>query len=241
MTTELAIQQAQPMMEMVARAVEAGNLEMVKELYAFQRQIDADNAAKAFDGAMHRAQSRMKRIAPNKVNPSTNNSPYADYARVDGAIRGIYQDEGFTLSFNEGESPSDAVVVLCYVTNSGHTRTYKCLMPADGKGAKGGGVMTATHAHGSAFSYGKRYLLGLIFNLVIGKDDDGNAASGKRSVAEMPDQQYAPLMEAIEGANTKAQLFDAYKAAYKAAIDCGDSNAEAAFMKAKDLRKGSVL
>jgi hypothetical protein len=39
--------------------------------------------------------------------------------------------------------------------------------------------MTRTHATGSAFSYGKRYLLIGMFNLAIGDDDDGNAA-GRR-------------------------------------------------------------
>ena len=66
--------------------------------------------------------------------------------------------------------------VLCYVSHSaGHTRTYQCDMPSDGKGAKGNDVMTKTHAAGSAASYGMRYLLKMIFNIAIGEDDtDGN-------------------------------------------------------------------
>jgi hypothetical protein len=56
-------------------------------------------------------------------------------------------------------------------------------MPADGKGAKGGDVMTRTHAAGSAFSYGQRYLLKLIFNIATGEDDDGNAASARNRSA----------------------------------------------------------
>jgi hypothetical protein len=40
-------------------------------------------------------------------------------------------------------------------------------MPADGKGAKGGDVMTKTHAMGAAASYGQRYLLKLIFNIAV--------------------------------------------------------------------------
>ena len=53
-------------------------------------------------------------------------------------------------------------------------------MPADGKGAQGRDVMTRTHATGSAVSYGRRYLLLMIFNIAVGgEDDDGNAA-GKR-------------------------------------------------------------
>jgi hypothetical protein len=62
---------------------------------------------------------------------------------------------------------------------SGATRRYQIDMPIDTKGARGGDVMTRTHATGSAFSYGKRYLLIGMFNLAIGDDDDGNAA-GRR-------------------------------------------------------------
>ena len=62
----------------------------------------------------------------------------------------------------------------------GGERTYHIDMPADGKGAKGGDVMTKTHAMGSAVQYGMRYLLKMIFNIAIGDDDDdGNAAGGQ--------------------------------------------------------------
>ena len=48
-------------------------------------------------------------------------------------------------------------------------------MDISGKGAKGGDVMTKTHAAGSAMTYGMRYLLKLIFNVAIGEEDnDGN-------------------------------------------------------------------
>lgn len=54
-------------------------------------------------------------------------------------------------------------------------KPYQIDMPADGKGAKGGDVMTKTHATGAAASYGMRYLLKMIFNVAIGEEDrDGN-------------------------------------------------------------------
>jgi hypothetical protein len=68
------------------------------------------------------------------------------------------------------------VRVLCYVSHSaGHCRTYTKDMPADGKGAKGGDVMTKTHAAGAAMSYGMRYLIKGVFNVAVGDEDkDGN-------------------------------------------------------------------
>jgi len=67
-------------------------------------------------------------------------------------------------------------------------------MPADGKGAKGGDVMTKTHAAGSAMSYGMRYLLKMIFNVAIGEnDDDGNGADIPRISEEQSNEIYAKI------------------------------------------------
>jgi hypothetical protein len=49
-------------------------------------------------------------------------------------------------------------------------------MQVDGKGTRGGDVMTKTHAMGSGISYAMRYLFRMVFNLAINQDDDGNAA-----------------------------------------------------------------
>ena len=130
-----------------------------------------------FNAAMGRAQQKMRPVVKDANNPSTR-SKYVSYAALDRAVRPIYSAEGFSLSFNEGDSPKPGHIrVLCYVACCGFTREYHADMPADGKGAKGGDVMTLTHAAGSAFTYGQRYLLKLIFNLATAdNDDDGNAA-----------------------------------------------------------------
>ena len=74
--------------------------------------------------------------------------------------------------------------MLAYVSHvGGHTRRYEAAMPADGKGAKGGDVMTKTHAFGAATSYGMRYLLKMIFNVAIGEYDlDGNEPTQRPEV-----------------------------------------------------------
>ncbi len=133
-------------------------------------------AEQDFNQAMNRAQKRMRPIDADSNNPQTK-SKYASYKALDLALRPIYTDEGFGLSFDTADSPLPAHVrVLCYVTQAaGHARTYRVDMPADGKGAKGGDVMTLTHAAGAAMSYGMRYLLKMIFNIAVGEEDrDGN-------------------------------------------------------------------
>jgi hypothetical protein len=140
----------------------------------------------------------MRPVATDASNPQTR-SRYASYFALDKAVRPIYTKHGFALSFNTAEgAPAGEVRVVCFVSHGkGHTRTYHADMPADGKGAKGGDVMTRTHATGSAFSYGQRYLLKMIFNIAIGADDDGNSAGGRPD--RISDEQASNLRDlAIE-------------------------------------------
>jgi hypothetical protein len=164
------------------------DVEKMERLWAMHEKIADRDAETAFNQAMTAAQSDMGRISADAVNPQTR-SHYATYAQLDRYLRPIYTKHGFSLSFNTGKSDKpDYIHVLCYVSHSaGHTRPYEVEMPADGKGAKGGDVMTKTHATGSAMSYGMRYLLKLIFNVAIGEDDDDG--NGGEAPAEHPKLQ----------------------------------------------------
>lgn len=175
------------------------NMDKMERLLVMQERIFAKNAEMAFNASMTDAQSNMRQVSADATNPQTR-SQYASYSALDKAIRPVYTQHGFSLSFDtaDGAQP-DWVRVVCYVSHrNGHSRTYHVDMPADGKGAKGGDVMTKTHAAGSAMSYGMRYLLKLIFNVAVGEDDDdGNAAS------EMPT---SPRITAHQVADLKAMM-----------------------------------
>ena len=165
------------MIERAARDPQV-DIDKMERLVAMQERATARNSEQMFNEAMAAAQGEMRSVATDSTNPQTR-SRYASYAALDHAMRPIYTQHGFALSFGTAEgAPAEYVRVTCHVSNSGYTRKYQVDMPADGKGAKGGDVMTKTHAVGSAMSYGQRYLLKMIFNLAIGDDDDGNAASG---------------------------------------------------------------
>ena len=84
-------------------------------------------------------------------------------------------------------------------------------MPADGKGAKGGDVMTKTHAAGAAVTYGRRYLLGMIFNITtITKDDDGNSAADPDLAMTITADQFLELRELLEESGSKEADMLAY-------------------------------
>lgn len=154
------------------------NIDVAKleKLMEMNERMLARTAREQFNAAMSSAQKEMRPVAADADNPQTR-SRYASYAALDRALRPIYTNHGFGLSYDTGETAAEQCVrVLCYVTHcGGHDHTYHIDMPADGKGAKGGDVMTKTHATGAAMSYGMRYLLKMIFNVAVGEDDrDGN-------------------------------------------------------------------
>jgi hypothetical protein len=156
----------------------------VQKLQALLDMREAEEmrrAEKAFNSAMVRAQSEMMPVVADASNPQTR-SRYATYAALDRAIKPHYTAHGLAPSF--GTEPVAEAGMMRIVGILGHldgfARRYQIDMPIDTKGARGGDVMTRTHATGSALTYGKRYLLIAMFNLAIEEDDDGNAAGGRR-------------------------------------------------------------
>jgi hypothetical protein len=212
--------------EILMLAVEkSAGADAIERLVSLQQQLLAKEAETDFNESMNKIQTELRPIQTDAINPSTK-SKYASYHQLDRAIRPVYTKYGFSLSFSTTDSPlADHVRVLCYVSRSGHTRTYQCDMPSDGKGAKGGDVMTKTHAAGSAMSYGMRYLLKMIFNIAVGEDDDdGNGGAETERV------------EWIKNASTKEELSTLYKSAVADAIANKHFNAIGVYQAARDAK-----
>jgi hypothetical protein len=187
------------------------DVDKLERLMAMRERMEAKQAETAFNIAMKDAQSEMRPIGADALNPQTK-SKYATYAKLDSVLRPIYTRHGFSLSFDEDDSPkADHVRVVCYLAHeAGHTRTYRKDMPADGKGAKGGDVMTKTHATGAAASYGARYLLKGIFNIAVGEEDkDGNPTPAPREEAFITEEQVMELRDLLEAEGKDESRFKA--------------------------------
>lgn len=163
------------LMEVISRAAADPNTDVDKleRLLAMYERIKAHSAEQAYHDAMSEAQSEMRPIAADASNPQTK-SKYASFVALDRVLRPIYTKHGFSLSYDTDDgAPPDYVRVVCKISHrDGHTERPRIDMPADGKGAKGGDVMTKTHATGAAMTYGQRYLLKMIFNIAVGDDND---------------------------------------------------------------------
>jgi hypothetical protein len=186
------------------------DIEKMERLMAMYERVEAKRAEAEFSASLSKVQSELRQVATDANNPQTR-SRYATYSALDKAVRPVYTAHGFSLSFDTGsDAPQDTVRVVCYVGHAGgHSRTYHVDMPADGKGAKGGDVMTKTHAVGAGMSYGMRYLLKMIFNIAIGEDDDdGNGGIPPVHSAWL--EKIAGIADDVEAENVRKELKDAF-------------------------------
>ena len=207
----------------------AMDIDKFERLLGFQEREVARQAEQAFNAAMSAAQAEME---PVRKDAKSDKGKYASYDALDQAIRPIYTKHGFGLSFDTGDSPkADDIRLLCYVTHeNGGARTYRLDMAADGKGAKGGDVMTRTHATGSAVTYGQRYLLKMVFNIAVSTDDNGNAA-GAQPITQVQADDLQALMDEV-GAD-RAKFLNYMRAESLAQLPASKFKAALAALEAK--------
>lgn len=192
----------------VTRAMSDPSVDMDKleRLCALMEKAAERDKEAAFNAAMSAAQRGMEPIAKDADNRQTR-SKYASYAALDRALRPIYTEAGFAISYNTEEgAPADHIRLVAFCSHAaGFTRKYTLDMPNDGKGAKGGDVMTKTHATGAATTYGQRYLLKMIFNVAIGENDtDGNTVAPSDLITEA---QIAELRALLKATDTDEKSF----------------------------------
>jgi ERF superfamily len=225
-------------MELIQSAIMQGaSIDTIERLTKLQREMVEYEAKVGFNEALHRAQTKMRRISADATNPQTK-SRYASYPQLDRVLRPLYTEEGIALSFDTVDCPiNEHVRVVCDVSRGGYTKRYQIDMPADGKGAKGGDVMTKTHAMGAGVAYGMRYLLKMIFNVAVGEDDkDGNDPNGAGDSVPMVEAEVIKYLDWIDEAGNVEDLQKYYLNAVKLADEAKDDRAKNAFVEAKNKR-----
>lgn len=155
-------------------------VEKLEKLLDMQIKVRAIEAEQSYAAAMARVQKRLPTVARDRLNEQTN-SKYSRLETIAKAIKPIYTDEGFSLSFSEGASPKENHVRVIGVLRhkDGHKTEHFADVAIDLTGIKGTQNKTLTHAEGSSFSYGRRYVTCLAFDVSTGDDNDGNGATEK--------------------------------------------------------------
>lgn len=196
-TTEIQVLQTTSPAQMIQQ-MQSGQtplpIEQMREALQLQKEWEANEARKAFNQAMARVHLKIPTIRKTKQNKQTN-SVYAELDQIINETKAIYTAEGFSVSFYEGDGAPEGCVRICadVLHKFGHCVTRHYDVPLDGVGLKGNANMTKIHGKASSTSYGRRYLMCLIFNIPTGDDDDGNAAGHIKK--PLSDQQRSTICD----------------------------------------------
>lgn len=201
-----------PFIQMIERVVldQNASVEKLEHMLALRNQAedrarqhareDADIAAKrAYFKAMSACQSELPVVVKNKANDHTK-SNYADLAAIEEQAMPVIHKHGFAVSFQpDGYNERGELRILWEISHEeGHARNGVGEIPVDGAGSQGKVNKTGTQAFGSTATYGRRYLLCMLFNISTGDDRDGNAIANGRAGDLITAEQRDELQGLIE-------------------------------------------
>lgn len=181
-------------------------VDKLRELLDMQIRVRAIEAEQEYSAAMARVQEKLPVVLKDAYNDQTR-SPYATVSAIAAAIKPIYTKEGFSLSFSEAktEKPDHVRVRATVRHRDGHKdETPFVDVAVDKTGLKGNDNKTLTHAEGSSFTYGRRYLTCMIFDVATGLDTDGNANKPKgEPISEKQAADINALIDEVKADRTK--------------------------------------
>ncbi len=189
------------------RMIEKGvDPDALKQMMDLQERWERNQAVKAFNTSMVACQGKMPTVVKDAENKGARGARYALRETVQRAIKPVYTEHGFALSFSTADCPKeDHIRILCEISHSGgEVRTRQFDIPLDGTGPKGGAqAMNAPQATGSTYSYGCRYATLLIFNVTVAGEDD-DAQGRKLALTSGQIQAINLMIENLQGYETSA-------------------------------------
>ena len=153
-----------------------------------QREMEHDQARRAFNQAMADAQAVMPPVVRSATNTHLRNK-YAKLEDMDREMRPIYTDHGFSVRFGSAPAPFEGYIrITCTVAHaSGYFEENYLDAPITAVGSQGGKTATTSvQAVGSAVTYLRRYLLGMVFNIVLADEDDDGEGMRRTATAATP-------------------------------------------------------
>lgn len=158
------------------------DIDKLERLLAMQERIIARDAKAAYDSAMADMQASLPTITKSgeiKNKSGQIVSKYAKYEDIMKAVGPCLKLHGFSVSFKSVFSDHSLTVTGVISHKGGHQESTDFTLPFDCSGFK-----NDVQARGSAASYGKRYALGMLVNIVTSdEDDDGTAGGGGMNIA----------------------------------------------------------
>lgn len=189
MTTEIIETekpQAPTPMTIISQMVSSGQMDIatVQGLLDIQRELEKSEAVKSYNHDFALMRSEMPVFKREKKSFTTKYTPLEDIMKLAQPVMSKY---GFSASFATEQQDQRSVKVVCEIMHrDGHSKSTSIIVPVEVV-TKG---MNNMQALGSAITYGKRYSLSGLLNIVTAEDDDNNgfsqsARSSKPKITDM--------------------------------------------------------
>jgi hypothetical protein len=220
--------QFESMLSFIERAAKDESVDVAKfqGLLDIQERIMNKNAEIAYNQAMTRLQRKLPLIHKKGMiefidkNGVKRLTPFAKYEDIDRAIRPLYLEEGFHVGFDTKQD--DKVFLRCSISHeTGHSKSAEMKLPLDTSGSKNN-----LQAAGSTISYGKRYLVCMLLNIVTTDEDD----DAKTHQDEKPKDVFHESVQAEEAWDCKT-FISAGGEAYLIPVGTGLSAAVGLFIE----------
>lgn len=206
-----------PMVAMIERIVMDPNipidrlermLEMKERMEDRAREDAEREARKAYYAAMSRCQKALPVVTKTKRNDHTK-SNYADLAAIEDQAMPIIHDFGFGVTFQPaGYNDKGELQIKWTISHeAGHSESDIAGIPVDGAGSQGKVNKTGTQAFGSTATYGRRYLLCMLFNISTGDDRDGNRPPVVEEPERITPEQVKIILQLLEESQADVQQF----------------------------------
>lgn len=187
-----------PMAMMSHALMNGASIEMIKEIRALQKEIEASEARKAFDAALAAAKAEFPVITKNRrVSYETQDKKKTEYvhedlAEIARAVDPILGKHGLSYRFETKSEINSPIVVTCILGHrDGHSVTNTLMAGRDDSGKK-----NAIQQMGSTITYLQRYTLKAALGLASSADDDGRSI-GEEEPGTISDDEAGVLQERL--------------------------------------------
>ncbi len=190
----------------IAQRGDLAAVEAVERLFRLQVEKDAIQSKKAYMAAMARLANILPIVDRNgrvkyegKDGKAGMDRTYGKYEDIDEAIRPLYAEEGFSVSWKTAEGAGGKIRMFGVNSHrEGHSEEAFIDLPHDSSGGK-----NAIQAIGSSvLGYGRRMLTTMIFNVrIAGADNDGE------NLTPITEEQVAFLDNLLIATGTTAKGF----------------------------------
>lgn len=206
-----------PMVAMIERIAMDPNIPIdrlekmlaMKERMEDRAREDQDRFARqAYFKAMAECQADLPVVVKRSRNDHTK-STYADLAAIEQQAMPTIHRYGFMVSFQPAgmNDKGEQRIKWTVAHSAGHIETGEAEIPVDNAGTNGTKNKTGTQAFGSTATYGRRYLLCMLFNISTGDDRDGNNTAPQGSTEPITADQVATIRRLIDQAEVEVEHF----------------------------------